>query len=493
MRCLLLLLLPLLQGLSALSQTDTIALAQQLAWQKEFKAANDLLAIYNSHHADVNGIRLQAQVLHWMGQSNKAISLLKPAVDQFPEYPAVRLDYARVLFESGRINQAKAHYALYLPTDSTNPEALLNTAYIDRWNGKTSKAAAAIQSFLQLYPTNQAARDLQQAMKQDQTPWIKPGFSYLSDDQPLQVPSVSLEAGWYKSWALAPTVAARWNSMQSSTNNSSVQVLLANQFYIGATGTTLQLGGGLISQEGETKPLAQLGLKQKLASHFWLDLGWEKRAYQHTVLSTQNLLMQQFTYAALRYNKDDKWMAQAQYENQRFDDGNNVKTIYAWFMIPVLQLPKWRLSTGYSIVYADADTNTFRPKKTLSEIVATGLPIAGIYDPYFTPTNQLTHSLLAASSLSLSNAVVWELRASGAFAGKADNPYFYLTQNGNQYQLSRSFYQQSYHPFELYTAINWTTAQQSKLSIYYQFSSLLFYIRHIAGVTFKIPLRHGGK
>jgi hypothetical protein len=185
-------------------------------------------------------------------------------------------------------------------------------------------------------------------------------------------------------------------------------------------------------------------------------------------------------------------MAEAHYENQHFDDGNNVKTIYTWFMVPVVQSPKWRLSTGYSIVYADADTNTFRPKKSLSEIVATGLPIAGIYDPYFTPTNQLTHSILAASTLSLSQVVMWELRASGTFAGKADNPYFYLTRTGNQYQLSRSFYQQSYHPFEIYTALNWTTAQHSKLSIYYQFSSLLFYIRHIAGVTFKIPLRHGG-
>jgi tetratricopeptide (TPR) repeat protein len=488
-----LLCLLLVKGFAGLSQTDTLALAQQLAWKKEFKAANDLLAIYNSHRSDVNGIRLQAQVLHWMGKSKEALSLLQPAVDQFPQYPVVRHDYARLLFESGRINQAKKQYEIYLPTDSTNPEALLNTAYIDKWNGNTGKAESGIQSFLQLYPTNQSAKDLLLALQQDQTPWIQPGFSYLSDDQPLQVPSASLEAGWYKSWALAPTLAARWNSMQSNTNNNSIQVLLANQFYIGATGTTLQLGGGMISQQGQSKPLAQLGLKQKIAPHFWLDLGWEKRAYQHTIISTQNLLMQQFTYAALRYNKDDKWMAQAQYENQRFDDGNNVKTVYAWFMLPVVQTPKWRLSTGYSIVYADADSNTFRPKKPLSEIVATGPPIAGIYDPYFTPTNQLTHSILAASTLSLSNAVVWELRASGTFAGRADNPYFYLTRNGNQFQLSRSFYQQSYLPYEVYTAINWTTAQHSKLSIYYQFSSLLFYIRHIAGVSFKIPLRHGGK
>jgi tetratricopeptide (TPR) repeat protein len=481
----------LLQGYSGISQTDTIAQAQQLVWKKEFKAANDLLAIYNSHHTDVNGIRLQAQVLHWMGRSNEAIAILQPAVDQFPQYPVVRLDYARVLFETGRINQARTQYEIYLPTDSTNPEALLNLAYIERWNGKTKKATASIHSFQQLYPTNQPAKDLLLAMQQDQTPWIQPGFSFLSDDQPLQVPSVSLEAGLYKSWALSPTLAARWNSMQANTTNSSLQLLLANQFYFGSTGTSLQLGGGMISQQGQTKPLVQLALKQKIAPHFWLDLGWEKRAYQHTIISTENLLMQQFAYANLRYNKADKWMAQASYENQHFDDGNNVTTAYAWFLVPVVQMPKWRLSAGYSIVFADADSNTFRTKKMLPEIVATGYPIAGIYDPYFTPTNQLTHSLLASSLLTISQSVVWELKANGAFAGRADNPYFYLTKTGNQYKLNRSFYQQSYHPFELYTALNWTTKQQSKLCIYYQYSSLLFYIRHMAGVRYKIPLRHG--
>ena len=492
--CKILLLWGLTAALPAAAQPDTLALAQQLAWSKAFAEANQLLAVYNQHHRQPDALRLQAQVLHWMGRSRQALALLEPARQEFPAHAALQEDQARILFESGRVQKARAAYAGILARDSLHAEALLNTAFINRWDGKTGAARRGTESFLQHYPKNQQAQDLRTVMQQESTPWLRLGFGYLSDDQPLQIPQATLEAGWYKSWALAPQLLLRWNNMQGQQTNSSALAQLANTFYIGATGTTLVAGAGLIMQNGNQEATAKIQLSQKLARHLHFDAGWEKRPYQHTDISTRSILMQQFTQLSLRYNKNDTWLAQASMEQQRFDDGHAVNTIYAWGMLPVVQAKGWRLSTGYSFAWADADTNTYRPTKTLPQIIASGGTIAGVYDPYFTPTNQITHSLLLSARVDLSKAVQWQLRASAAFAGKADNPYFYLVRNnGNQFSLVRAFYQEDYYPVDIYTVLQWKAGAQSTLQLYYQYSRLLFYNRHQTGITFKFPLYHAGR
>ncbi|HVK96337.1 MAG TPA: tetratricopeptide repeat protein, partial [Flavisolibacter sp.] len=103
---------------------DTVAVARQMAYDKNFSGANNLLSIYNAHQPDVHSLHLHAHLLYWMKEFDKSIQTFDRIIRTYPENVSVRLDYGRILFQLGHFNQAKEQLEVFLQQNSLHAEAI---------------------------------------------------------------------------------------------------------------------------------------------------------------------------------------------------------------------------------------------------------------------------------------------------------------------------------------------------------------------------------
>ena len=110
-----------------------------------------------------------------------------------------------MLFNVGKLKQARQLLKAYRIHDSTNVEADIMTAYINLWNGKMGSAGMIAARVQQKYPGNAEAKNIINQITNYTIPYFKTGTEYFSDDQPLEGSTFYVEAGVYKSWLFAPT------------------------------------------------------------------------------------------------------------------------------------------------------------------------------------------------------------------------------------------------------------------------------------------------
>ena len=480
----------LVQAVHAQEETniDTISLAQSKAYSTDFITANKLLTEYNQHQRTVDGFRLHAQVLYWMNDFNAAVDRYEEAIHSFPAALPLQLDYARVLFALNKLNRCKQVLSGYLPKDSANAEANIMAAYIDLWSGDILSAKTRSSYILQLYPGNPESIYIRNQLAEFTAPYIQLRYSTLSDDQPLRGAVYHLEVGQYRSWLFNPSLifkAYNYHATDSAYQSGWLQA--ANKFQLGII-TSLLIGGGIFQQSSRNYYTFNGSLSQKFVNHFTLQAGLEKRPYQYTIASLHRPLFETVSSFSLNYNKKDKWLARAAYERQHFDDGNNVNTLFGWIMIPVISTDNFSISSGYAFSYANAAANNFVPHKSLGEIM-NGTPVdsqvPGVYDPYFTPRNQVIHSVIASANLKLGKAVSFGSKISfGAFA-TADNPVLILEKKGPQYQITRSYYKQQYHPLTGSAVMHWSLSDRLALDADYTYERLFFYTSNRASIQLK--------
>lgn len=471
-------------------RVDTIDLARSIAYEKKFSAADSLLGHYNKDNNDINGLRLHAQVLYWMKAFDRSIAVYEKALALFPHEKIVHLEYGRILFNLNKMTKARQFLDTYVKHDSLNAEANILLSYIDFWQGHIQAAKKRSLFLLQHYPGNAEAQDILKQIRYNTSPYLKTGIDFLSDDQPRDGVNYTIEGGVYKSWFFSPVLQAtiyQFNATDSIYNSSWFRIKNTIQ---GASGFSLVFGGGLFHHGAarSTHVTGSVEAAQVIAKRFSLNAGYEKKPYQYTIASLKNMVLEAVSSFSLSYNKNDKWLGKSGYESHHFKDDNKVNTFYFWLLAPLLHKNGFSLKGGYAYSYAHADKNNLIPGQPLNKIISsTALhgPVQGMYDPYFTPQNQMIHSLLASIRIGLSKTASFASRASISISATADNPGLTLEKKANQFYIEKKYETTKYNPSTWVSELQVGLSKKFFISANYTLEHLLFYTNNQGGIQLK--------
>ena len=468
---------------------DTVSLARNCAYQKDFETADRLLTEYNSNHTDFFGYTLHSQVLYWMQAFDRSVAMYEKSIQLFPQPSSLHLDYARVLYSLNNLKKARDLLDVYLQIDSTNAEANIMIAYMQLWHGQIESSKKTANKLLAIYPGNADATNILNTIKSWTTPYVKTGLQIMSDDQPAKGNSFYAEGGVYKSQFVAPTAQAAIYQFKSGDSSYHSQWLqMSNAFQL-AMKTKLKLKAGFFAQNGNASAFTgSVEASQQFAKRFSLDAAIERRPYQYTISSMQSVVMENVTRVGVNYNRNDKWFGRAAYDVYKYVDDNKIHIAYLWVLAPVVSVPHFSFSAGYAFRHADAVKSTFVSKQSLPEIINNWPPvngINGIYIPYFTPENQNAHSVLATIKVSPTKKFQFTSSLNLAFSAKADNPYLYVDSHDSGLFVNRGFAKVSYTPITWVNQLSIAASEKFFVSANYSYDKLLYYKSHRGSIELK--------
>ncbi len=471
------------------SNTDTLETARQFAYSKQYSQAIDLLKAYESYHpAEVNSIRLHAQVLYWMNDYDSAFQLYEKTLNQNPN-PFIKLDYARMLFELSRIQRAKEILTEYLRTDKTNIEANNMMGTISYWNGNSSKAKEYFRTVLKRYPRNEWAVKYMKEINAVTAPFLKIHADYNDDTQPLQSVIPGIETGWYLSNWLSPTLAFQFqHSKDSAISYDAYSFQLSNPFSFSKINTQLVLSSGGFKSPSDHSIhwIGGIELNKKAFHNFTITGLAERKPYLYTVSSLQNSVIQNNYAAAIGFEKKRSWHGRAAYNIQDFSDNNTIQTFSSWLLTPPIQFSLFEFRIGYANNFSNSKENRYTSVKSIQEIIAGDTMITGIYKSYFTPKNQRVHSILSNLTFKPSNSLQFILNASFGISAMADNPYLFLDKDfNNEVIINRGFTSTYYKPLSLNGKINYIISDKLILDAGYTYEKTLFYTIRNANMSLK--------
>jgi tetratricopeptide (TPR) repeat protein len=408
--------------------------AQRLRDVGDFAAAARILREQLTREPN-NGdaARLLAQTLYWLQDFQGARSTYEAALVRHPQDTAVRLEYGRMLVETGDAARAREVLTPLQRSSTTQAEASVLLGTLGYWQGDLTTAADLFEQALRADPSNGEARRQLGEIRAASAPWLRVSSGFGQDDQPLDRLAFGVEAGWFAT-PLSP-VTVRVEPMTYRLNDSATRRFLTAEavvsHFMPALRLDAELMGGVLRRPGpeegsDWKGRAMVGVR--LPGHVALRARAERSPYLYTTSSLDTPVVAQVGTALLSWQDPRGWLAEAAYQHQRFPDGNAIRTVYGWQLVPLVHRTAGELQVGYAFAREHADetrfvlaspTQPFQPGDPRFSAV-------GRYSPYYTPDRVVSHSIIAATAVRSRAAT---LRLGGAYAVHAteDAPAFVVT------------------------------------------------------------------
>ena len=161
---------------------------------------------------------------------------------------------------------------------------------------------------------------------------------------------------------------------------------------------------------------------------------------------------------------------------------------------------KLKVDLGYSLLIADSKEMRFSEDLPIKNTVGTteiGTVIPGSYNPYFTPSNQLVHAILAGLKLKLAESVSVALNGNVGIYAQIDNPntvYYGTATPGNpnrpinQGDIYLIEVTTTYFPWELKAAMDWSISEKSLLTISYLHQTTIYFNSNSLNIGLKFNL-----
>jgi Tfp pilus assembly protein PilF len=434
---------------------------------------------------DGDAARMLAQTLYWMKDISAARRAYETALSRHPEDTALILQYARMLAETGERERAR-EMALpleNLPATRASAHALLGT--IAYWDGDLTLARRLLTEALGESPDQQDARRQLDEILAAAAPWVRVSSSFRHDDQPLNRAAVGIDARWFATPLVPLTVhvepAGYWSDGSGMQKVALADVTIASYFPSARLETELAVGTVYRSYGGQATDWqghAVVGVR--LTPAVTLRARVEQAPYFSTVASLSTPVMTKSFSGSLSLNSLRGWLGEASVGRQRFPDGNFVTSAYAWLLAPIVHRDGGDFQLGYAFASNTSDDSRFVLANTM-QLFPPGNPrfsTAGVYAPYYTPKNQLTHS--AAGSLVVHVSKTTTFRLGGAYAVRAteDSPTLVVS-NG---QVVRAFFERSFTPWNGRGALEFTLSPTLSVALTTELGRTAFYSWAAAGI-----------
>lgn len=437
-------------------------------------------------------LQLYAETLFWMKEYNKANNAYRRAIRIYPKNYEVKYEYALFLYDRGQYEAAHELLLLYNENYSglAGVESLIGiTAY---YIGNFKEAETYLESSLSKNPDDKKTRQIYTEVSYIVKPWIKGGFLFNNDSQPLRRWMPEFSGGWYQSHFLNITFNANYQSFTTDSIITGASAFtIQNSFIIPKAGfkATTGIGGYYTNINNVLDFTWQLKLSQRLTKNLYVKAGGERSPYTYTIASIAKPFFRNRYTLSFSWETENSFNADLGYIGEFFADTNSVQTAYAWVLSPTVRFLFFRINFGYAFNYSNSRKSRFVPEQSLDDILTnydSTKQITGVYNPYFTPANQFSNSLLVNLYVIFSKNINIKLHASAGVFSRAMNPYFYLNKQDEKTVISEAFYQEKFTPLDIGMDLNAKLSDKLMLNFSYQYLQTFYYSTNNFNIGLKI-------
>lgn len=446
------------------SQTiqDTLDFSVKLQEIYQYESIYKLLGEYRKIHTNNLAVEwLYAQSAFYTGHHNEMIIIYEAAIIAYPDNFNLQLDYALKLTDIGNLNTAKFLLQTYVCYDQHNPNAYMYLAKIEYWQNNYNKALEYIQKASALSHNNPEIFELNSKILLSASPWIAARGGFFEDNQPLQVKHIQIQTGGYLHSLVTPTLHIESNyfdSTQQSLNTKFLQ--LQNSSHISLTRTKLHVGiGAFFYPNNSGHIIWKADIEQFVFKTVKFQSKIEHKPYVLLFKNLDSTVLYNDVWIGITREKKNSLNAQIAYVSNRFSDGNNIHTMYGWFVTPLYVHTKFSLLSGYGYSTTNSNNDVFThkiPENELLKEVFLGNDIQGHFPQYVTPMQQKIHSLIAVVTYNPNKKIQLSISASYGFDAKINTPYVYAYIDENfELVVKREYYTELFKPFEMKANINY--------------------------------------
>lgn len=359
--------------------------ARQLVQEGHFDQAAERLAGYlAAYPEDGSTWWFQAQLLGRAGEIEAALVSYSRAISLLPGDAWVRLEYGRLLIIGGRWREVPVIVDPVPTLAGVSTQAAAQAhdllASIHEWRGDRTLALDHAERAVRLDPDQPDFRKHVEEIQREIRSWGTVDLKALDDDQPFRRSGVHASGGVYLTPNLAAVVDASALFVEGDGVGTGFDGALGLRGVVGGSGFEFALWAGGVGQDGVTgaqsswKGAAELAVRLPRETRAWL--GVSRDRYRWTIASANTLVMQNRVELGVARKGSRGWVWEAAVLQERHQDGNAIRTGYAWALAPVAR----QLRLGYALAYQDSDETRW-----------TSL---GVYDPYYTPEQLISNSVL---------------------------------------------------------------------------------------------------
>jgi len=422
----------ILNPLAALSQTasryDSLDTARDKMYNQSLPEALKILdKLDKNYPLDEDIMVLYSQALYWSNDFSRTIAYIKTSTIKasYPEY--INFHFGKILFDLSYLKDANKHLSLYLEKNPQDAETLLMLAKISYWQGKSSNEILnKINAILINDPQHAQAKELKEEILLSTAPELSLAGSYFEDSQPLQGNLLSANLRFYQNAWLQPSV-----QILSRYYQGGEQVMMpsiSNKTYLSKSKTELELRAGAFtnSWSDDIIPTWTVGLKQKTFKNIDFAAEVSRAPYLYTLASINENVVPTILSTSIGRETALGMTGKIMAQQWQFNDGNKVNSLSAWILIPVINQTFLTFNMGYAFTVADSDQNRFILDETvdLPSTVAFGQVLPGVFNPYFTPQNQIVHAALGKIDLKISQKVSASINSNIGIYARIDNPNY---------------------------------------------------------------------
>ena len=448
-----------------INERELIKFTKEYITNKEYSKAKLLLAKhYNQFSESLTINWLYAHVFLLNNDKTQAETKFKKAISIAPNNKELQMDYARFLYQTGKINEIESVLANFMSDGSKNVEFLLMQANISYWNGDLQNARKKIDRIQEIYPNTDLTASLSQQIKELTALYLKLNLEYQTDSQPMDYYAQHVVLEKYFSKYLNPQLKVT-NYNFSPQSEQALIASLGNKMHFTELSLEMNLNGGFYKNfSGETDWIGGINFKQKLAENASIKFGYSKNSLLGTIASTTFNLTKQDVFGELDYN--NKWIVfHGAYNQQFYKDNNKIKVFGAWVVSQPVKVSKFSFQVGYGYNFTDAKDNLF----TYNNL---GL---GVYDPYFTPNKQEIHSGLFITNFKPIKKISIKGKINYGFLATVKNPYP-IEVTPNNFEIG-GFYDEVFSYLDIEGSINYTFSNKFGINVIYTYQDTFFYKR----------------
>ncbi|MCD6112841.1 MAG: tetratricopeptide repeat protein [Bacteroidales bacterium] len=457
------------------------------------KAINILMPYYEEHPNDLDIVELYAGTLFWMKDFSAATNVYKKAIKIYPENYKLKTNYAEILIATNNLDDAEILISEILKKNRTNARIEILSGTIKYYQKDYLSAKKHLSNALNIDPYNKTAKNFLIEIDRILSPWMKINTSYSDDSQPLKNITSNIDAGWYKSHLLSLNFNLGYKNYKLENNSYNLlNFQIENKSEFNKLGIETELAAGIISYSAnnDLNYTWKLGLYKNFLKNFNLGLKAERSAYSSSVMSLDELLLRKSYTVFLEYYKEKKWNAKTAFNIQNFPDNNSVKTFYVWVLSPAIKISAFDIYIGYSYNYMNSENNRFASVLPLNEIIENpDEKIQGVYNPYFTPKDQYSHSALCNISIKPSKNIIFKLYSTIGFYSKTKNPYLYLDNNeADEIILKKDYYQTDFTPMNIGGSFKYNLSEKIIFDAEYYYLQTFYFHSNNYKIGIKINL-----
>jgi len=472
-------------NLSAQTTSNTLETAKQYFNNSQYDEAANILSKYLAGNPkDVYGYWLYGEIAYKQKEKKISAYHFEKALRIQPDNEDIRISYARSLFYSKQMEKASEEFTQIIKKGKNEnyiSESHLMLSYIKFWDMELDKSRYHVDQILKINPSDKLALEQKKAIDQISAPYIKLDLKYLDDDQPLSSFSEKVEFGMTRSRAL--NFAFYLKNYNFDTHNQVIMANFKNTFIISDVNLYVSISAG-VSRYFKDKYdwLGEIEFKHKITDNLHAGVGLNRQPYLYTKQSTYTTFSENNFYGMINYDDPKLFSASFLYQYKFFEGDNHINILGAWAMTKFFKLGFLQARAGYAVSYSDTKESTYVPNDPI-ESHPEGENILGHYDLYFTPDNEIAHSVLGALRFNITPKLSVDTFGSYGFYARNDSPLLFITEDlGDKYIIMRTSYKHKYHPYNLKANLNYMFSDRFNIGIYYEHLKNSFYQQDKAGM-----------